>query len=199
MAGIKWTSVLAVTVVLCSVIQLSSAAPQRDNSLDGLNPLSIEVSWVLSCDRRGGIGNFEFRSEAVVVVIDRLKVNLFICRCCCCFKCDLKMTMNSVWPVYKLGFVCEENLIEPLGEFFLDSCWVYLSIHWHVGWDIVCFFVFPMIKLRRETIVTHSQSGNEIVELPLGHHFHFLMQSPGFKLNLNSTSVISVHWHKTQE
>lgn len=44
MAGIKWTSVLAVTVVLCSVIQLSSAAPQRDNSLDGLNPLSIEVS-----------------------------------------------------------------------------------------------------------------------------------------------------------
>lgn len=49
MAGLKWMTVLAVTVAIVGCIQLASAAPgaQRDNSLDDLNPLSIEVCFLL--------------------------------------------------------------------------------------------------------------------------------------------------------
>ena len=51
MTGIKWMSILAVV----AVIGLTSAAPV-DNSLDDLNPLSIEVSFTMK------MGNFKFRS-----------------------------------------------------------------------------------------------------------------------------------------
>lgn len=51
MAGIKWMSILAVTVAIIGAIQLASAAPV-DNSLDDLNPLNFEVrlglKWVIS-------------------------------------------------------------------------------------------------------------------------------------------------------
>lgn len=51
MAGLKWMSILAVTVAIVGVIQLASAAPgaERDNSVDDLNPLNnIQVRpWYL--------------------------------------------------------------------------------------------------------------------------------------------------------
>lgn len=42
MAGLRWLSILAVSVAIIGALQLASAAPV-DNSLDDLNPIAIEV------------------------------------------------------------------------------------------------------------------------------------------------------------
>lgn len=62
MAGLKWLSILAVSVVIIGAIQLAGAAPV-DNSLDDLNPLSYEV--------RTGLGNGQFQipiSDSIYLV-----------------------------------------------------------------------------------------------------------------------------------
>lgn len=67
MAGLKWISILAVTVAIIGAIQLASAAPV-DNSLDDLNPLSYEVRFdlfiylILWYHLDLKIGNSKFRS-----------------------------------------------------------------------------------------------------------------------------------------